>query len=436
MKKTGLFRFIRVVVVIIVSVAVAAVLIAVRPRAQRRPLQQVGQLVETFAPARTTVAMPVDAFGTVRPSEQVRLVSQVRGTVVALAPSFVDGGPIAAGAELLTIDPRDYQLEVDRLSVQIRQARAELDIIQQRAFNLEALLAISRANVSLAQTDYQRLEELADLKVSSQTQRDQAHQRYLTARERHQSLQNELALIPMARNQAEAALEKAEVLHSQALLNLDRTRILAPFDGRVVEKNVEVGDQVTAGGYLGTVYRQGALEVDVRIPMEDVHWLKDDAGVIPSLAAEVHISGHPDAGRWAARILRTQAAVDAKTRTLPLILAIDGRPPEAAGGASTRRLDLLPGMFVSVRILGRQVPGVMALPRYAVHEGDRVYLADGDRLSIRPVAVMRQYGDTVYVAGGIGPSDRVIRTPLVGAVDGMPIRTKDETEPAAGTPAP
>ncbi|MFH1985730.1 MAG: HlyD family efflux transporter periplasmic adaptor subunit [Pseudomonadota bacterium] len=432
MKKGGLFRFIRVLVVLVIAVAVAVVLVAVRPRAQKRPPERSGQLVETLTPVITTVTMPVEAYGTVSPGEQVNLVAQVRGTITRLDPAFTDGGAFTAGTVLLTIDPRDYELEAARLAVQIQQARTEIEAIDQRAANLEALTALTRANAALAHTEYQRLNELADLKVSSVTQRDQAHQRYLSSRERLQGLENEAVLIPVTRRQAAAALEMAHVLHRQALLNLERTRTVAPFDGRVLEKRVETGEHVSAGAPLGIIYRQGELEVDIRVPIEDLPWLRDASGNIALLAAEISVSGHTAAGRWPARIARTQAAVDAKTRTLPIVVAVDAEPP--AGNAETRSADalqLLPGMFVTVRILGRTVSDMIVLPRHVVYPGDVVYLADGDRLKIQPVTVMRRYLDEVFVTAGLTTGDRVISTPLMGAVAGMPIRgaAGAETQP-------
>lgn len=439
MKKGGLFRLGRVVVVLAVALVVAVVLIAVRPEAKKRPLERTGQLVETLKPAITTIAMPVEAFGTVHPRDQVNLVAQVRGTVTHLDPVFTGGGTFSEGTLLLTIDPRDYELALARLAVQIRQAQTEIDAVEQRGANLKALMALTKANAALAQTEFKRLSELTDLKVSSVTQRDQAQQRYLSSRERLQSLQNEAALIPVLRRQAGAALEMAEVLHRQALLNLERTRMVAPFDGRVLEKGVETGENVSVGAHLGTIYREGALEVDIRVPIEDLAWLQDGTGAISSLTAEVTIAGHEGAGRWQARIDRTQAAVDAKTRTLPIVVAINaGGPYHNLEGPASGALQLLPGMFVTVRILGRTVSDVVVLPRYVVYPGDVVYLADGNRLKIQPVTVMRRYRDDVFVTAGISADDRVIRTPLMGAVAGMPIRVAPTaaTQPLSNAAGP
>ncbi len=436
MEKGGLFRLIRVLVVLTVAIAVAVVLIAVRPRAQKRPLQETGHLVKTLSPEITMVTMPVEAYGTVSAKETVKLTAQVRGTVVQVDPAFTTGGAFSAGTLLLVIDARDYALEVARMAAQIRQYQAELDRIDQQAANLSKLLEITRENVSLAQTEYRRLNELADLNVSSATQRDQAHQQYLSGRERLQALVNEADMLPVARQKAMAALETAQVLRRKAQLDLERTRIVAPFDGRVIEKQVAVGEHVPVGGYLGTIYQKGALEVDVRVPLEDLAWLKDNSGGISQRSAEVRISGHPDAGRWPAKIVRIHAAVDSRTRTLPLVVAIDAASAAvSAEPPSSDNLTLLPGTFVTVRIQGRRIPDMVVLPRHVVHPGDVVYLAEGGRLAIRPVTVARRYREQVFVAAGLTPGDRVIRTPVVGAVAGLPIRTASSTATESSTPS-
>jgi len=118
---------------------------------------------------------------------------------------------------------------------------------------------------------------------------------------------------------------------------------------------------------------------------------------------------------------RVKAQMDEKTRTLPLVVEIDGN---SAAGDTTTNFNLRPGMFVTVKIQGKRVEKAFVLPRYMVHAEDVVYLAQGRQLKVQPVTVLRRFKDTAFVAGGLSDGDLVIKTPMSGATDGMRIRLK------------
>jgi len=83
---------------------------------------------------------------------------------------------------------------------------------------------------------------------------------------------------------------------------------------------------------------------------------------------------------------------------------------------------LKPGMFVTVRIQGRQVENVHRLPRHLIHDGETVYLAADNQLSVRPVTILRRFKKSVLISDGLSDGDLVVTTPLSGAVTGMKIR--------------
>ena len=422
MKKGFWFRSIRVVIVLVVSVLMAVLLVVFRPQAERQERVANGRLVTTFQAKPETVHMTVEAFGTVSPKETLKLVAQVPGRIVTMAPEFVAGGFASAETVLLTIDPRSYELAVKHRRVQIAQAEAELAQLDQEVENLGASIDLARSNTALAWADFDRLQTLAKRNVVAQTSLDQAEQRYLASQERLQELKNRLATTGPTRRQIQAGLAMARVSLSQAELDLEHTQVAAPFDGWVIEKRVERGQHVAQGQLLGSIYRAGALEVEVRIAGGDLRWLWADEGANRPVPAEVQFEGDGLDRLWTGRIERVNAGFDAATRTLPVVVAIDtttdgtdpGQPP----------LALRPGMFVTVRLLGDPRSGIFVLPRHAMRPDDTVYVADAGHLRVRPVTVLRRYEDKVFVSSGLIAGDRIIDTPLTGAVDGMKIRVK------------
>jgi multidrug resistance efflux pump len=423
MKKGALFKTFRVFAVLGVAFAIAITLVILRPKAERQVPVQKGRLVEVFAAKAEDVQMVVESFGTVAPRESLKLVAQVRGQIVDISPVFKEGGFVKNGSRLIQIDPRTYSLEVERRRVQVKQAEAELKRLKQEVLNLRSRVKIAKSDVTLAKNEYRRLKKLIDRKVISQSQLDKTEQGYLASLERLQALENQLALIGPQKEQLIATRDMAEVMYKQAQLDLERSAIETPFDGWVLEKAVEVGQHVNVGQQLGSIYRSGEMDIEVRIPSKDLKWFPDGLGGETPVAADVVYKNTGDHRYWNGRVARVKAMMDQKTRTLPMVIEVDEGTTTAEPENSFR---LRPGMFVTIRIKGKEVPEAFVLPRYVVYPGDVVYTVEDNRLKIKEVNILRSYKDSVIVDSGISEGDRIVKSPLSGAVDGMSVRLKTE----------
>jgi RND family efflux transporter MFP subunit len=421
MKKGAIFKTLRVVAVIIVAIVIAKVLVALRPEAERRVVEETGRLVEVFAANAETVQMYIEAFGTVEPREALKLVAEVRGQIVDLNTSFKEGCFVKKGTRLIQIDPRTYELEVQRRNVQIKQAQAEIKRLQQEVLNLQARIKIAKSDVSLAEGEYFRLKKLINRKVISQSTLDKAEQQYLASLERLQALENQMALTGPQKEQLLAQRDLAKVLLQEARLNLERSGIVALFDGWVLEKTVEVGQHVNVGQNLGRIYSAGALDIEVRIPVKDFKWFPADLNQDGAAEAVVLFETAGTQRAWKGRVSRIKAQMDDRTRTLPMVVEVDQTSNTAENQGSLR---LRPGMFVSVKIKGKEVDQTFVLPRHVVYPGDIVYTVEDNRLKIKPVNILRAYKDSVIVNQGLSEGDQIIKTPLSSPTDGMLVRVK------------
>jgi RND family efflux transporter MFP subunit len=423
MKKGGLFKAIRVFTVLLVAFVIAVTLVVMRPKAERQVPDQKGRLVEVFPARAEDFQMVVEAFGTVAPRESLKLVAQVRGQIVDIYQSFKEGNFVKKGTLLIQIDPRTYSLEVKRRKVQIMQAEAELKRLKQEVVNLKSRIKIANSDVALAKNEYLRLKKLIDRKVIAQSQLDKAEQAYLASRERRQAIKNQLALIGPQREQLIAAREMAEVMYQQADLDLERSSIVAAFDGWVLEKAIEVGQHVNVGQQLGSIYKAGELDIEVSIPTKEFKWLPAGMGNNSSIAADVIFRNTGEQQIWQGHVARVKARMDERTRTLPVVIEVD---EAATAGQSVSGFRLRPGMFVTIKIKGKEVNRAYVLPRYVVYPGDVVYTLKDDQLKIKDVGILRSYKDSVIVSEGLSENDQIISTPLSGAVDGMSLRLKEE----------
>jgi RND family efflux transporter MFP subunit len=212
----------------------------------------------------------------------------------------------------------------------------------------------------------------------------------------------------------------AKVAVEQAILDLERCQVDTPFDAWVTQKAVETGQHLAAGQSVGSLYRAGAFDIEVKIPMGDLVWFPDDVGSGEGLPVEVLFMETSTPRLWNGRLARVKAALDQTTRTLPVVVEVDEPAPEDSTTHAADRLK--PGMFVTVRIQGRQVENVHRLPRHLIHDGDTVYLAADNQLSVRPVTILRRFKQSVLISDGLSDGDLVVTSPLSGAVPGMKIR--------------
>jgi RND family efflux transporter MFP subunit len=421
MKKGATFKTIRVFVVILVAIIIAAVLVILRPKAERRVVEHTGRLVEVFAARAEKVQMFIEAYGTVKPRDELLLVAEVRGQVTATDPTFEEGNFVTRGTRLIQIDPRTYELGVQRRNVQIKQAQAEIKRLDQEVMNLQARIKIAKLDVSLVESEYFRLKKLIDRKVIAQSTLDKAEQQYLASLERLQTLENQLALTGPQKEQLLAQRDMANVMFAEAKLDLERSAIVAPFGGWVLARTIEVGQHVTSGQSMGRIYSAGELDIEVRIPVKDFKWLPAELNADAGIEAEVIFENQGARRTWKGQVSRVKAQMDDKTRTLPVIIEVD---EASKSGENRNTLRLRPGMFVTVKIKGKEVSQAFVLPRHVVYPGDIIYTVEGDRLKIKSVDILRTYKDSVIVSQGLSDGERIIKTPLSDATDGMLVRVK------------
>jgi RND family efflux transporter MFP subunit len=423
MKKGGLFKTIRVFVVIFIALVIAVVLVIMRPKAERQAPVDKGLLVEVVPAKTEDVEMVVETFGTVEPRESLKLVAQVRGSIVDINPAFKEGRFVEAETRLIQIDPRTYRLAVERRNVQIKQAEADLKRLEQEVVNLKARIKIARSDVKLAKNEYGRLKKLVERKVIAQSQLDKTEQAFLASRERLQALENQIALIDPQKETLIAVRDMARVMYQEASLDLERSSLVAPFDGWVLEKAIEVGQHVTIGQQLGRIYSAGELDIEVRVPAKDLKWFPDDMGQDTTIEADVVFKNGGSKNIWSGRVARIKAMMDQRTRTLPMVIEID----EIQGSKLKKeQFRLRPGMFVTVQIKGKRIQNVFVLPRYLVYPGDVVYTVKDDTLKSNPVKILRGYKDKVIIGEGLAEGQLIVKSPLSSPTDGQIVRVETD----------
>lgn len=385
-------------VLVIGGIIAASVLASSRQAPSREPQEIKPPLVRVQKVQRQDVPMRVHGYGSVRPSVQIQIAPQVSGTVSRVHPNLVNGGFVRAGEELIVIDPAEYTLQVEIQKAEVVRAKVRFEQ--------------EKAEAAVARAEWEEMNP--GVKPDSP----------LTLRE------------PQI-EQAQAELVAAQARLENARLNLRRTRISAPFDGRIVEESVDVGQSLVAGQAVATMY--GADSVEITVPLEDIElaWLElpqngysDKRDQTSQIRADVLADFAAAQHRWTGRVVRTEAQIDTSSRMVQVVVEVD-EPFVLTDG----RPLLVPGMFVEVEIHGRTLENVIPLPRHFIHHDNQVWVAVDDLLSIRPVQIARFDRGVAYIAAGLENGDLVITSPLEVVTDEMPIQTVESAPSDLPLPA-
>jgi RND family efflux transporter MFP subunit len=320
----------------------------------------------------------VSGHGTVLPLREISLVPQVAGKVVEISPALVDGGAFKKGDVLLRIDPRDYVIAATLAKARLKDAESKF--VQVR-------------------------EESA------------------AAREEWQELHGNVTPPPLVAKEpqlaaATAQLDASRAELTKAELQLDRTCIKAPFDGRVAEKEVDIGQYVTTGQQLALLYATRAAEIVVPLPTEDLAWFHvpgftNGSGRGADAVVEVQIAG--ETKQRPGRVVRSEGKLDQRTRMVNVVVRVEKpyatRPPLAVG------------LFAKVTIQGRTLDQAALIPRAALRDDNQVWVVDQNgRLSFRTVEVARLSFDGAIVRNGLKPGEQIAVSTLKGVSNGMRVR--------------
>ncbi len=298
--------------------------------------------------------------GVVQPHNETSLNAQVSGQVVRVSPGFEVGAYFAEGDVLVELDARDYKT---RLAI------------------AEAQRLSTEASLKLATQDHDRIIDLFENdNIGTQADVDQAI---------------------ATRAQAAAELDQVLAQLEQSKRDFERTTIRAPFAGRVREKTVGLGQTVNPGMPLGVVFAVDFAEVRLPIAAREREYVKlpemDDD---PSVNVVLRDSVSQDSELvWNAKIVRTEGALDADSLELFAIARIDD-PFGLESGHAPLRI----GQPVEAAITGKTLKDVIALPRGAVRQLDKINLVDEKTMTLLSLTIKPLWSDEEFV---------IVRDPLI-----------------------
>ena len=395
-------KFFLPVVILLGAGVVTAVLLGTSPKVEEEE-HEFPPLVVEVSEASLDEEMRSSLFqGEVRAKTDIEMVTQVTGKVTSVSDKFIEGGQFDEGEVILEIDDADYQVALKSAESAVAEAKVQLDI------------------------------ELASAETSKKEWQDLVGESLDKA--------NPLRLNKPQVQRARARLDAARAQLAQARLDYERTKVRAPFAGRIMRKSAELGQFVSRGGSIGRMFSTDSVEI--RIPMSDlqISELGLGLGQITSdrepIEARVHTQFGKDRHSWLGYLKSVDASVDNETRLLFGTVVVE-QPFDQSEGQG---IPLAPGLFVDVELDAAEAVAGVSVPRTALRSGDQVYLVQEGKLKfqrVKPLFTSPQVAVlSIESNDSILPGQQVVVSPVPGAFEGMSVEVKggQVAQPAAVEP--
>lgn len=378
--------------IIVVTFLLIYVLILTKPEPDKRPAPETTVSVETIPATVGNYPVVVAANGTVDADTRGNLVAQIRGEIVNVANNFKAGGRFKKGDVLITIDDRDYHAEVSRTLANLSSA--------------DAVYRQEQANAKQATKDWSRLGNTGPAP--------------------------DLVLRKPQLAAANAARDSAQAVYESAKLNLERTRITAPYDGRVIQRNAVLGQYVSVGTPLAEIYASDAIEVRLPVSQSEYSQLGLDNADLSNETFPVILTSKIGNNKyqWQATITRTDSVFDLNTRQIDVIATLNKDESN-----TSQKPSLKIGQFVNAQLQGRTIENVVIVPNKAIREGHYAYLVKDSKLVRSPVTILWQDNMYTLIESGIEKDDAIVITALgsnlAGAIAKVSNSLPENTSPVS-----
>lgn len=371
----GFIQLIFVVIFIVGSFMVSGLLQSEKPSrgGNANPEETRALFVEAKTVSPAPYKITFGTSGTIQARSDVNITSQISGRVTKISDQMFSGGEFKASDVLFEIDNRDFENEVRRLQSVVSQASTTLKLEE------------AESNAAIEEWKILRGDEPAPDLVARKPQ--------------------------MA--EAKANLNSAWAQLKTAKLNLKRTRFSLPFDGRITNSTLELGQFVSAGQSYGSAYDTSALEISSLLKDEQLQWLLKAEE--PTITIKTTYLG--EERNYPATLKRSNASLDAQTRFAEVSFDFK-EPPE----------NLTPGLFATVVIEGQEIDNVTLLPSDALQKGDIIWLVNDDKTLKSVTPTIAYMDDDILAATNFSQSITAVTSRISGATDGVEVTTKTATD--------
>jgi RND family efflux transporter MFP subunit len=383
-------KFIISLIAIVLSIVISIGLYTFRPVTKKtRPTRPV-PLVKTMDLVQSNERVFIEAFGTVIPAKQINIQAEVAGRIVELNSELVPGGIIKQNSLVVKIDPRDYKLRTKQRQADLSGAQYKLETEEGRQI--------------VARQEWQLLEKDVDTSLATKS----------------------LALRQPHIKHAKAELEAAKSMLAEAALAEERTTILAPFNGLVLQEWAEKGQIVNRQSTIANMVGTDSFWVQASVPLSQLSRM-----VFPENNQEkgspVKVILDSDRGKQIIRkgaIYKLLGDLDPKGRMARILITVDDPLNlTASSKADRQKRKLLLGSYVKVEIDAGVIDKIYVIPSHAIRDGESIWLVDQNGLlDIRQASIVWKRKNQLLISAPVEPYEKLITSRLQSPLQGMAVR--------------
>lgn len=365
-KLTGLLQLIAVIVFVGLAVVYSQVPDESATQStygQVNASKSAAPLVSVVRPQLNTHSISISGNGSVTIRAYVDLAPQVSGVVASISPALRAGGTFKANEILVSIDTNDFKLRLKQAQAEVGSARSNLQLQQAKSDSAKRNYALFHPNKPVPPL---------------------------------------VALQPQI-SQARALLAGATAKADIAKLDLARTSISLPFDGKITQSTAEIGQLLSSGKTFGRAFALSAIELVVPLAASDIAALSPIEGRI----ARLSILGKT----LQRKVERVSAELDARSRFARAFIPVN------------LSADIQPGVFVDVQLDGPKIANTFVLPESASQANDSVWLVrEGLLEKYQPV--VRGRSEAGLIVDGFDYGDGIVLGAIPGAEENQQVRAR------------
>lgn len=402
------------VMVLLSAIAVAVVLVSTRPERPAIAIPEKAWSVDVVPALPSAIRPTLELYARIESPKDAQLSAAVEADVLNVIVQ--DGDRVEAGAELLVLDDRDARFELLQRDADVQEIRAQINLEEQRLrrnkealFKEQELLELTVSNAERSRSLYK--DNLVSLSNVDDTAEDLKRQELAVT-----SRQLVIEESQIRKDQFAAQLQRAEALRDKARLTLDRTRIVAPFDGVISDVDASVGDRVRVGDGLMRLHNPESIELRTQVPTRFASRVRMALDSSDTIGAKTTIAGQI----YETRLTRLSGQTREGSGSVDAYLVFETPPQNAPLGTTVPLLLSLPAATDAI-----------ALPAEAVYGRNRVFKLLGDRMAAVEVERVGERlnaegrSEVLISSDQLTAGDFIITTKISSATDGLLVRVRD-----------
>jgi multidrug efflux pump subunit AcrA (membrane-fusion protein) len=392
---------------IALAVIASASIFATGPEPLPEEREEKAWPVSTLAIEPTRLRPSFSAHGRIEASHQARLRTDLNAQVLEV---HVKAGEwVPEGALLISLDDRESRLALAQHQATVSELAAVIRSIELEAAQIEATTDHYASMQQIAQHKLERHQNLMSERLISQALLDEVTAQANQAQIQYRTHLRELQDFPNRLAAANAKLSRARALLADAELDVQKSRIVAPFSGPVLDVHVAAGDRSGLGSPLLEIADAASFELRVQIPNAYGDRFHDHLSRSSVVYADTDYGARLKLQRFASQVRRGQSGLDAFFEV-----------PVESGAPATAL-----GRMVAISVKLPEEDDVVALPVQSLYENNRVYAVQDQRLQSIPIErvgeLRTEQGEyrVLVRSPELKPGQKIITTQLPRAISGL-----------------